>query len=210
MKLTNTQKELFSESLYQDSTGRINFGVLKGYISKAVYNENPNRCLTCKIPILVSSNQKLAEIIKKKFCSHSCAAKHNNSIRVRKQTKKYYCKYCQVTISNKWTAKRVCKDCYYKFVSADFKTIGESSHSKIRCHARNITNKRKQICANCNYDKFVETCHIEPIKNFSKDTLLIIVNDPKNLILLCPNCHWEFDHNKLDLEQIINKPDYYI
>ncbi|NDG25698.1 MAG: HNH endonuclease [Proteobacteria bacterium] len=46
----------------------------------------------------------------------------------------------------------------------------------------------------CIYDKHFEVAHIKPISEFSKDTLITIVNDPSNLIPLCPNCHWEFDN----------------
>jgi hypothetical protein len=31
---------------------------------------------------------------------------------------------------------------------------------------------------------------------------LVQVNDPSNVLLLCPNHHWEFDNGKLSLDQI--------
>jgi len=38
----------------------------------------------------------------------------------------------------------------------------------IREHAKKVTKKRNQICMNpkCRYNKHVETCHIQEIKNF--------------------------------------------
>ena len=51
-----------------------------------------------------------------------------------------------------------------------------------------------QICMKCGYDKHVEVCHIKPIRQFSEDTLLSVINDKTNLLLLCPNCHWEYDN----------------
>ena len=40
----------------------------------------------------------------------------------------------------------------------------------------------------------IEVCHIKPIRQFSEDTLLSVINDKTNLLLLCPNCHWEYDN----------------
>ena len=49
-------------------------------------------------------------------------------------------------------------------------------------------------CAACGYSKHTEVCHIRPIRDFPITALISDVNDPSNLIRLCPNCHWEFDH----------------
>lgn len=57
-------------------------------------------------------------------------------------------------------------------------------------------------CSNCGYSKHIQLCHIKPIKDFSDDTLLKDVNSPDNIIQLCPNCHWEFDHGLLNLKEI--------
>jgi hypothetical protein len=34
----------------------------------------------------------------------------------------------------------------------------------------------------------------EPISSFADDTPIDVINAPDNLLALCPNCHWEFDH----------------
>lgn len=182
-----------------DKSGRKNPSLELGVINKAIYNEYPNRCLYCDLPILATTLDSLNEVKKKIFCNSSCFAKKNNPTR---KTKDYLCKFCKEIISKTWTPRKTCNKCYGNFRSADNQTIRESSHSKIRCHARQITKKREQVCVNCGYAKFVETCHIKAIKDFDKNTKLIIVNDPKNLILLCPNCHWEFDHGLLQLAMV--------
>ena len=61
-------------------------------------------------------------------------------------------------------------------------------------------------CRNCGYDKHYEICHIKPIKDFPKDTLISVVNDPTNLMPLCPNCHWEFDRGLLKVEGVGVEP----
>lgn len=50
------------------------------------------------------------------------------------------------------------------------------------------------VCAKCGYDKHVEVCHVKPISSFDKSTPLGVVNSKENLLLLCPNCHWEHDN----------------
>jgi 5-methylcytosine-specific restriction endonuclease McrA len=60
--------------------------------------------------------------------------------------------------------------------------------------------KRERVCQNCGYDKHVQICHIKPIKNFEETATLSEVNASDNLVVLCPNCHWEFDHGLLKLK----------
>lgn len=57
-------------------------------------------------------------------------------------------------------------------------------------------------CMLCDYDKHYEVCHVRDIKDFTGEETLYEVNNKTNLIHLCPNCHWEFDHNQLDLQKI--------
>jgi hypothetical protein len=37
------------------------------------------------------------------------------------------------------------------------------------------------------------------VVSFPGDTALSVVNSLDNLVGLCPNCHWEFDHGLLQL-----------
>jgi hypothetical protein len=37
------------------------------------------------------------------------------------------------------------------------------------------------------------------LTSFPLDTPIAVVNDLDNLVGLCPNCHWEFDHGLLQL-----------
>jgi hypothetical protein len=64
-----------------------------------------------------------------------------------------------------------------------------------------IINKDKLIkpCHNCGYSKHVELCHIKPICKFENNDLVKEIHDPENIIQLCRNCHWLFDHGKLNL-----------
>jgi len=83
---------------------------------------------------------------------------------------------------------------YMKKTIKDFITCkGSNKYGSIRCHARKVTSTRQQKCKKCEYDKHVETCHIKPICLFDESTPIEIVNADSNLLLLCPNCHWEHD-----------------
>lgn len=46
--------------------------------SLKLYYENPNHCKECGKVIEVLDNQRVADVRKKQFCSHSCAASYNN------------------------------------------------------------------------------------------------------------------------------------
>lgn len=57
--------------------------------SLKLYYKNPNHCLQCGKVIEVADNQRLSDVKRKKFCSHSCAASFNNKERV-KHTESYF------------------------------------------------------------------------------------------------------------------------
>jgi hypothetical protein len=61
---------------------------------------------------------------------------------------------------------------------------------------------KKLPCQNCGFDQHVELAHIKPVSSFSEEAKLVEVNAPENILVLCPNCHWMFDHNRLKLEEI--------
>ena len=168
-------------------------------------------CLNCKKTFF-----KVASEIRKTpkhFCSKSCAASYGN-----KKTKLKHGKYSSAKIcENCGTVhSRASEFCSQKCRTENFmknKTIKESltagerqqKFSGIRSIARNyakyLPNKTK--CQNCGYDKHIEIAHIKGISTFNENDLLSNVNDENNLLALCPNCHWEFDNNILDLSSIL-------
>lgn len=151
-----------------------------------------SRCMSCK-----------KETKNPKFCSKSCAAKVNNK-KVPKRKPEGTCDSCKVTIKS---SRKYCKKCFIENCSAKDMTLKEaiydtghrsSAFSLVRARAR-LTDKMKnsKFCKNCGYNKHIEVCHIKSISSFSENTLLSIINHEENLIALCPNCHWEFDHDLL-------------
>ena len=48
----------------------------------------------------------------------------------------------------------------------------------------------------------MNVCHIKSLADFEDDVVVAHVNKLSNLIGLCPNCHWEFDHKLIKCPQL--------
>lgn len=57
-------------------------------------------------------------------------------------------------------------------------------------------------CQSCSYDKHVELAHLKAVASFEPTATLKDINSPDNVLVLCRNCHWEFDHDLLPLHDI--------
>ena len=135
------------------------------------------------------------------YCSRSCAATSNNknpNRNIKQKTKS--CKICGELI---YSSRQKCPSCIEKFMPPDYtlkEAIYEQHHKSsafalVRSRARTVA---KQLglnkCSICGYDKHVEIAHVKPISSFSLSTKLSTINSKNNILALCPNCHWEFDH----------------
>ena len=64
-------------------------------------------------------------------------------------------------------------------------------------------NVKTGKCQVCKYSKHVDLAHIQAVASFDKDTAkLKEINHPDNLLVLCKNCHWEFDNGLLKIEDV--------
>lgn len=151
---------------------------------------------------------KYPSLMKQRFCSRSCSAKHTNSTaKKRPRTKK--CKRCGELILAMYTycplcigkgahlrsgthlSERSIRDVIYR--------VGSNRYGVVRSHAKLVAKDLPKICRICRYDKHVEICHIKDISEFPLETKVGVVNSLSNLIFLCPNCHWEFDNGMLKI-----------
>ena len=142
------------------------------------------------------------------YCSRSCAATVNNRApkRKRREDRVYVCPGCGGPKSPKVSVK-MCRKC--ATTARRDKTIGDvvySNGANKYNHIRGMARTRyaelygsNPACVVCGYDKHIHVCHRIPIKDFDHDTHLSVVNGPKNLVGLCPNCHWEFDNGLIDV-----------
>ena len=58
---------------------------------------------------------------------------------------------------------------------------------------------KPEKCFICGYKIYTEVCHIKAVADFEEVATLSEINSPDNLIRLCPNHHWEFDHKLIKL-----------
>lgn len=182
------------------------------------YLANPNLCEFCGKPILPDDHTRLPDIRKKRFCDRVCAGYFLHGGRDGKVVSKMYvCRKCgaEFEISRRRTdggiAKRhLCDDCNARDSTIVYQSIGElfakrknwqSARSAIRKNAADVyfDSGRPGECAVCGYTHHVQICHIIPVSKFPKTATVREVNDSSNLIALCPNHHWEFDHGILKL-----------
>lgn len=144
-----------------------------------------NKCLTCKKS---TDNPK--------FCSSSCAAKLNNKLSP-KRSAKWQCEYCGEKCLPR---RKFCNGCNQESRDITLKQAIYNLHHKssayalVRTRARAVMKGDPRVCNTCSYSVHVEVCHIRPIKAFPLTARLSEINKKDNLMLLCPNCHWEYDH----------------
>lgn len=133
----------------------------------------------------------------KKFCNHSCSSSYNNSLREKVVN---LCEVCGIEINKR---NKFCKK--HKEDRWTHKTIGElrlrygragDQFPIVRWHARKVAKGFGILdkCVVCGYTNHVETAHRFPLSKYTDDTLIGDINTKDNLIGLCPNHHWEFDH----------------
>jgi predicted restriction endonuclease len=54
---------------------------------------------------------------------------------------------------------------------------------------RYLANNGQMVCKVCGESRVIDICHIKPISQFSEDTNIEEINNPDNLIALCPTHH---------------------
>ena len=164
------------------------------------YYRNPNRCEHCQEVIRVPDGGKVKHTRRLRFCSKSCAAIKNNKSAPKRIRNVPICVRCETNPVQSRPSRgynTLCSSCWAaereRVLSL---TKSEISARSLRLHARYVLRKERPelTCDWCSYDKHVECCHLQGVAIFSDDTPVSVINDPKNLRWLCPNCHWELDH----------------
>ena len=76
-----------------------------------------------------------------------------------------------------------------------------SWRSQIQKHARRVyrESQKEKKCCICGYDLTYEVAHVKPVSEFSGETLISEINAIENLVALCPNHHWEYDHGYISI-----------
>lgn len=162
------------------------------------YNANPNICKRCKAVIPIPEGAKVAIIRQKQFCSQTCSAIYNNQNRERRLLTCIDCNG-NFRLANS-SRRKLCPDCLNARSQKIANTQkGQTDRRVIYNHAQIVMKSVPRICQICKYDKHAEICHIKPISSFEPTALLSEINAKENLVILCPNHHWELDHKMLKL-----------
>jgi hypothetical protein len=171
----------------------------KAYV-KVEHREHP--CLECS---KTTTNPK--------FCSIRCAALFNNREYPKRRTKKR-CVVCGDPVKGyRYSRCSLHWDEYKRRQLESYKslTIGEYRnrlsvrgkhpswlHAQVRAFARQWHKDLVGTpCVVCSYGTHTHLCHRRAVSDFPDSTLLGVVNAKENLLVLCPNHHWEFDHGLL-------------
>lgn len=160
----------------------------------------------CEVSIHAQGKHASCPLCKRKVFSREKVGKEVSSI----------CKECGNQFTYKANARaerKVCDVCNKKNLIDDrtkkdlFTTRKnwQCARGAIRVHACSVfdRSKKEKKCMVCGYDKYIEICHIKSVSSFSEDSKIKEINDINNLVVLCPNHHWEFDHGHLKLEDYI-------
>ena len=197
------------------------------------YYNNPVICKQCKNVIKVKDREKTSHVRQRKFCSLSCAAKFNNNAKGsrRKNAGLRFCQECGRKIryrikNGSYTCRKYCFKCtpYRKRIAQErLRGISDKTKSEVFKRAKNWQTARNLIrkyafrifkrsrkkyeCQKCGYSLHVAICHKKPVSKFPGNAKIKEINDIKNLMALCENHHWEYDHGFLILKKgkLINK-----
>lgn len=166
-------------------------------------SEQTKYCRFCNAEL--SKRTSKGKINYNKYCSSTCSAKYNNAAKPKRTKQLKVCELCGLEKAEK--RNKFCSEC--KHIKRGDITLGEaiyrdlhksSAFALVRTRARSIAKALGwSCCFICGYSKIIEIAHIKPIKDFDENTKISEINDVKNLVPLCPNHHWEFDHGLTEL-----------
>lgn len=155
-----------------------------------------------------------------KFCSTSCAASYNNKGKQKNRPKERTCTKCgEAFFNNEGRRRRLCMTCADVMDNANTmqnRTLGEV-HAMLYAKGKHASWRNAYIrdacrrmnrhldghpCQKCDYKVHTEMCHIKPVSGFGEDAILRDINSESNIVVLCRNHHWEFDHGFLFLNEL--------
>jgi hypothetical protein len=169
------------------------------------YYKNPNFCKKCQNIINVNGRERVCQVKKKKFCSRSCSASYNNQIRdsLRVETivksKKIESKV-KFEMDGKNIEKVFLSEMTKDEIFSRFKTY-QAARNYICKNAIKVykDSGKKRLCIKCGYFLITDIAHRKPVSDFTGDTKIKEINHIDNLMAMCKNHHWEFDHGFLEI-----------
>ena len=210
------------------SAGGIANGVIARKKAQEKYYLNPNHCEHCGAVIMIKAGCKVQSARRKNTCGHTCAGKliaikAGKTLRKKMEKVTFTCELCgeEVTYTRKIVydnyIRRYCVECRPKatvlargcslvdgdVTKGDLFSRGaswQSARSRIRQHAIRMFKEsgRDRACVVCGYSAHIEIAHMKAVADFDGEATLSEINALTNLVALCPNHHWEYDHDLID------------
>ncbi len=133
-----------------------------------------------------------------KFCSRSCAAKTTNRTNPKRMPQ-HHCTSCGTSVSSQYRKCLTCRSIKADPVLSKSVNSNQGNSPAVREQARKlyIASGRPMSCLLCGYSLHVDVCHVKDIRDHDDGTPFSVINQEANLIALCKNHHWEFDHDVL-------------
>jgi hypothetical protein len=156
------------------------------------YNQNPLMCQHCGAKIEATEERPPSKIKGHKYCTPTC---FENAM--RKRWAKGSADFDPSTVAEKALVHTVIfkmkKDIDKKSIWRFARRTYESKYSS-------------QTCENCGENQVPgDIAHVDAIDSFSPETQVFVINQIRNLICLCPNCHRRFDLGLLEKAGIKEK-----
>lgn len=128
-----------------------------------------------------------------------------------REAKRKPCPGCAAEVAWDTQLCRTCtgKERTAKALSRTVAEVKKENKARWGLHVRSLSRKLYtfQKCFVCPYDKHVEIAHVIPVASFSDEATIADIHRESNILGLCPNHHWEFDHGMLSLEEILTHLD---
>jgi hypothetical protein len=171
-----------------------------GQTTHSSIQKEQNKCLLCG-----------TDTFNPKFCSISCSSQYN-AIHNKRAKKINLCPQCNSPIHRRSIRCQKCRmeESYDRIRHLTIEeyhnlpSVKEKHPSWKNGHIRIIARTWhkdlvKEGCRYCGYKLHVELCHIKSIASFPTTATIGEINNKNNIIPLCRNHHWEFDHGYLVL-----------
>lgn len=143
-------------------------------------------------------------LCKTKFCNKSCAASYNNRVYPKRQASVWPCIRCGKDSPYR---RKYCLDCKQLLLYRKLEGLSMGAYKALFSKdsvaytaLRGMAKSRwsgECSCAICGYTNHVQLCHILDLHKIPDDSPAKVAVSRDNLIQLCPNHHWEFDHGML-------------
>lgn len=144
-----------------------------------------------------------------RYCNHRCRKRQAAADWRARGKQARQCPSCSNPLRG---CEKACKNCLTLHdVRSRLSVKGKHPswfNSHVRLYNRSWNKELLSLpCQVCGYKKHIELAHIKAVSTFPVETAIATVNNPDNILVLCPNHHWEFDNELIDLVDILPRPE---